>query len=114
MNTPEPYSALPAVTVEPLRRQTPAVDMKLSDGLTCRIRSHNASNNAHRLCPSMRGLLSIKWALYGRHHAADGYYSASAEDAATLRAAHGRWTASITWPKRVPADLGPRYGGIFG
>lgn len=86
----------------------------LNLGVVIRIKSHNARRNTADRAPSLRGLLSIKWALWGRHHAADGYYSVSEQDAERLRAEHGRWSRSVSFPKRVPADLAHRTGGIFG
>lgn len=90
------------------KAQTASIEAKLGVRIV-RVKSHNASNNMSRLCPSAVELLSIKHA-FSRALAADGYYALSEEDAQRLKTAHGRWTGSIIWPSRVPADLDFRHG----
>ncbi len=82
-------------------------------GVIIRIKSHRARDNARDVV-SMRGLLSTKWVLYSRHSASDGFALVSPQDAGKLKAQTSRWSRSISYPKRVPADLNFRTGGIFG
>lgn len=117
MNPPSPRPVRPSTGAnEP--QPGVAVPMMLVDqfphGVVLRIKSHNARHNASSVAPSLRSLLSIKFALYGKHHAADGFYCVTPEDAKKLKKQTSRWSRSITWPKCIPADLATRKGGIFG
>lgn len=83
-------------------------------GVIVRIKSHNARHGAQRVTTSMRSLHSTKWCLYATHHAAEGFYLVSQNDSDKLKTQTSRWSRSILWPVRVPADLSFRTGGIFG
>lgn len=83
-------------------------------GVVIKIKSHRARENAVRLLGGMKGLKSIRWVLYAQHAAAEGYYLISAMDVETLKKETSRWISSVSFPKKVPADLDFSSGGIFG
>lgn len=82
-------------------------------GVIIKIKSHNARENTVRLLGGIKGLISIKWVLYSRHSAAEGYFLISKMDAELLKQQTSRWARSISYPKKVPQDLDLRGGGIF-
>lgn len=86
----------------------------LGGGVIVKVKSHRARDNMVRLLGGTTSLISTKWVLYGRNSAADSFHLITAMGAEQLKKLNSRWVNSISYPKKVPADLDIRRGGLFG